>query len=139
MLCALGNPLLANATAPYAAFGGGIGFSLDQPMGAPTGLPFKVPAASTGITYTVSSVPTNGLRIQIDHGGPTIEYCAPAPATATATLVWSDFNTKCYDTPPDGVALTGPPNDATQIEFQLVTTDTVGTGDFCVVAVSFAQ
>jgi hypothetical protein len=43
----------------------------------------------------------------------------------------------CYNTPP-GAALTGPPSDATQIEFQMVTVASAGTGDFCITAVGFA-
>jgi hypothetical protein len=122
------------ATNMYAAFGGGVGFNLNQPMASTTAaMPFAT--TGSGIAYTLSSLPTSGVRVQIDHGG--VTYCAPATA-ASGTVAWASFNTKCYDAPPDGVALTGAPADATQIEFQMVSTATSVTDDFCVTAVSFA-
>ena len=138
MLCTHGI-LAANPTAPYAAYGGGIGFNLNQALAtsATATVAMAFVTTGSGISYTVTSVPANGLRVQIDHGG--VTYCAPASPTAlTATVAWTSFNTKCYDAPPDGVALTAAPADATQIEFQMVTVATAGTGDFCVTAVSFA-
>jgi hypothetical protein len=134
LLCTHGN-LLANP-APYSAFGGGIGFNLNQAMATSatptTAMPFVT--TGSGISYTVTNVPANGLRLQIDHGGMT--YCANV-TTASGTIPWASLELTCYDTPP-GAALTGPPGDATQIEFQMVTTATAGTGDFCVTAVGFA-
>jgi hypothetical protein len=135
-LCTHGN-LLANP-APYSAFGGGIGFNLNQAMATSatgtTAMPFVT--TGSGISYVVSSIPPNGLRLQIDHGGSTNTYCANVTAPS-GTIPWSGFALTCYNTPP-GAALTGPPDDATQIEFQMVTTATAGTGDFCVTSVSFA-
>jgi hypothetical protein len=136
MLCTHGT-LLANP-APYTAFGGGIGFNLNQMMATsatPTAIsPFA--ATGSGISYTVSSLPANGLRIQIDHGGSANQYCANV-TTASGVIPWANLTLMCYNTPP-GAALTGPPSDATQIEFQMVTVASAGTGDFCITAVGFA-
>jgi hypothetical protein len=111
---------------------GGIGFGLSQSMSAPSPGPF--PATGSGIKYAVTSVPTTtGLRVAIDHGGAANQYCAVVTAPS-GTVTWADLLLNCYDTPP-GAALTGPPTDATQIQFQLVN---AGTADFCVTAVSFA-
>jgi hypothetical protein len=129
-LCTHGT--LGANPAPYSVYGGGIGINLNQVMGATAVGTFA--ATGSGIGYAVTSVPTNGLRIQIDHGGMT--YCAPVTAT-TGTIPWANFAITCYNTPP-GAALTGPPNDATQIEFQMVTVATAGSGDFCVTSLLFA-
>jgi hypothetical protein len=130
----------ATSTPPYSIYGGGIGFALNQPMGTSAASPVQAPFAATGsgISYTVSSLPTNGLRLAIDHGGATIQYCATL-LTASGTVPWASFNTMCYDTPPDGVALTAAPSDAHQIEFQMPTVTTAtATADVCIMAVSFA-
>jgi hypothetical protein len=130
----------ATSTPAYAIYGGGIGFGLNQAMATAAGSPASAPFAATGsgITYSVSSLPANGLRLAIDHGGPTVQYCAALTAT-TGTVPWAMFNTKCYDPTPDGLALTGPPSDATQIEFQMPSvTAATSTADICVIAVSFA-
>jgi hypothetical protein len=50
---------------------------------------------------------------------------------------WASFNTKCYDTPPDGVALTAAPS-STHVEFQVPSAAAVEAWDFCVTALSFA-
>jgi hypothetical protein len=132
-LCGHGDLGMDLATNGFAAYGGGIGFNLNQPLGTATAQTFA--AMGSGIAYTVTSVPLTGLRINIDHGG--VTYCATA-TTASATLPWASFNTQCYNTPADGIALTGAPLDATQIEFAMVAVAASVSDDFCVTAVSFA-
>jgi hypothetical protein len=139
-LCGHGS-LPANP-APYPVYGG-IGINLNQALATSAASPPNVPMAvtGTGITYALSSLPTNGVRLAIDDGatsaGPGTAYCAVLTA-ASGTVPWASFNTKCYDVPPDGTALTGPPQTASQIEFQMVPIPAAAVvDDFCVTAVSF--
>jgi hypothetical protein len=125
--------------APDVFFGAGIAFSLNQAMTdggtAMIALPFA--ATGIGIAYAVTSFPPNGLQIHIA----TAETTYYATATAVSgTLSWSSFNTKGYDTPPDGVALTAAPSDAISIVLWTPSTpSSTETADFCVTALHFAQ
>jgi hypothetical protein len=60
----------------------------------------------TSVTITVSGTPLVGLRAQVHrHGDPVgTNYCAAM--TSGAAIPFTSFNTKCFDVPPDGVALT---------------------------------
>jgi hypothetical protein len=124
-----------NGPPSYAVYGGGIGFSLSQPMGTTASMP--VQATGTGIAYTVSSLPANGLRVNVKTASSADVYCAPV-TTASGTIPWASFNTKCFDSPVDGTALAGVPADLTLIEFQFVTATTASTADVCVTKVAFA-
>jgi hypothetical protein len=58
-------------------------------------------------------------------------YCAPI-ASIPATLTWAEFNTKCYDTPPDGASVTGAPA-VSGVEVLVLPSNTAGESfDFCV-------
>jgi hypothetical protein len=139
-----GSAKIAAANPPAnTIFGGGIGVQLDAPMGAPDASPMamKLAATGSGIQYVVTSKPTLGLRIEIDNApGPglnNVQYCAIVTA-ASGTIPWASFNTKCYDTPVDGTALTGPPTTATYIQFGVPSGPAAGTFDFCVEELRFA-
>jgi hypothetical protein len=60
----------------------------------------------TSIAIAVTGSPLSGIRAQVTRKGDPIgaSYCAiMTPGTA---IPFTSFNTRCYDTPPDGVALT---------------------------------
>jgi hypothetical protein len=87
----------------------------------------------SGISYSLSTLPAQGMRLAIDEGG--VDYCAPLTA-ASGTIKWTSFNTKCWDN--SGMALAGAPNTATYVHFQVTAATAVAAFDFCVTALSFA-
>jgi hypothetical protein len=117
-------------------WGAGIGFNLNQAMATGTASPpiqmYMVPATAKGITYGLSALPTQGARLQIDLGG--TDYCTPLMA-ATGTVMWSSFNSKCWDN--SGTALAGPPATATHILFQVTAVSAATPFDFCVTKIAF--
>jgi hypothetical protein len=117
----------------YSNFGGGIGVNIDQAMGTGTAANSYAPTGA-GVTYTLSNLPAAGVRMVIGNG--TNDYCAPL-VSATGTVTWAEFNTKCYDTPPDGLALTSAPP-TVHVEFQVPSVAAAQSWDFCVTALSFA-
>ncbi len=125
----------------YSCFGGGVGFNLNQVVStageSPPALAYAIPSDSPGIAYILSApkLPSAGLEVVIDHAG--LDFCAVL-TTVSGRAAWSSFNSKCYDTPPDGVPLAGPPDDATYINFQIGSPMcTTEPFDFCVNYVSF--
>jgi hypothetical protein len=133
-LCATGSTAIANSTGTI--WGAGLGFNLNQTMGTATNSNPTIntlAATGTGIAYSLSNLPAQGMRIQIDNGGTT--YCTPISA-ASGNVNWAAFNTKCWDN--SGSFLTGAPTTATHVEFQ-VTADAATTPfNFCVLSVGFA-
>ena len=116
-----------------ATWGAGIGVNLDQAMGVspPVGM---FAATGTGISYTLSNLPSQGSSLIIDNGG--MDYCAELSA-ASGTAKWSDFNLTCWAPTPAG-ALSGAPATATHVNFQVNAAAAPAPFDFCVTAVSFA-
>jgi hypothetical protein len=92
-------------------------------------------ATGSGISYTLSNLPSQGARIIIDSGG--TDYCA-ALASASGTAKWSDFNTTCWQPTPSG-ALSGAPTTATHVNVQVNAATAPAAFDFCVTALSFAN
>ena len=87
----------AAATSPdYAGFVL-IGFSVNEPAGGGT----KGTVKPTGTGIVVTGVAAAG-RVQLQNGS--TYYCAPF--TSGTVIPYTSFNTKCYDTPPDGTAYT---------------------------------
>jgi hypothetical protein len=115
-------------------WGAGIGVNLNQAMGTspPVGM---FAATGSGISYTLSNLPSQGASLIVDNGG--MDYCAQLSATS-ATVKWSDFNLTCWAPTPAG-ALSGPPSTATHVNFQVDAAAAVATFDFCVTAVTFAK
>jgi hypothetical protein len=109
---------LAGTTTPdnpplYTYYGIGLGINLGPAVAAnPQGNPNPVQLGGTGIAIKLSSLPATGARLIVTVGQTATaagtDYCAPV-TTFTATIPWASFNTKCYDTPPDGLALVGAP------------------------------
>jgi hypothetical protein len=101
-LTAAGTVTISTAANNYLAYAG-IGFEITQPIGASVGAttPTLTP---TGTSLTISftgSVGTPGLlRAEISDG--TTRWCHNLTSSPT-TLAYSSFNTKCYDTPADGI------------------------------------
>jgi hypothetical protein len=92
----------------------GLGFGLGQISGgmansevAPTGTGLTIAFANT----TPASLP---LRAQITDG--TTTWCYTVTATSPVTIPYGSFNTKCYDSPPDGTPYAMNPINAIQLQ-----------------------
>jgi hypothetical protein len=140
-LCTTGTTAAVTAATSATIYGSGIGFNLNQAMATGTASPPIDAFAATGLglSYTLSNLPAQGVRIAID--GPPIAgvatvYCAVLSATS-GTVAWAKFNSKCWDD--SGTFLTGPPTSATHIEFQVPSVATATPFNFCVEAVAFAS
>jgi hypothetical protein len=136
-LCSAGN---TEAPSSMTVWGGGIGFSLNQAMAtgaqSPPVDPYAVPTADTGIAYALSNLPSQGARLIINDGATPVDYCAVLTA-ASGTIPWSSFNTACWNG--SGTALSGAPQTATHVQFEVTANSSPAAFDFCVTAVSFAQ
>ena len=92
----------------------GLGFGLGQIWAgtanaevAPTGTGLTIAFANT----TPASLP---LRAQITDG--TTTWCYTVTGASPVTIPYASFNTKCYDTPPDGTAYAKAPINAIQLQ-----------------------
>jgi hypothetical protein len=115
----------------YSYFGIGIGINLRMTVGADT--PAPVQLSGTSVTIRLNKLPTSRAELIVTSGG--MDYCALIP-TATATIPWTSFNTKCYDSPPDGIALTGAPA-TPHIQVQVDSDAMEETVDFCIDTLSW--
>jgi hypothetical protein len=120
-----GNGSTAIADAKGTIWGAGIGFNLDKST-----TPAAVQLAGTGMTYALSSLPSQGMRAQVSVSG--TDYCAKL-ASASGTVKWTDFNTACWDN--SGTSLTAAPS-TPHIGFQVTAGTTAATFDFCVTKVT---
>jgi hypothetical protein len=128
-LCAAGT-VAAQDPPTYSVWGAGIGFSLSPDTTVTTSVPVQL--SGTGVSVTLSSLPTGAeMRLQVNVG--TTAYCAKM-ATASQTIAWTKFNTKCWDD--SGTALTGAPK-TPNIQFQVSSGTAAGKYDFCVTALTF--
>jgi hypothetical protein len=123
--CAAGTLTPANPPS-YSYYGAGFGINLGPAVGM--GDPAPVQLTGTGITIKLSNMPSGGARLAVTVAG--VSYCAPI-TTNPATITWAQFNTKCYDSPPDGVALTGAPA-TPHVEVNLPSGASALSFDFCV-------
>ena len=135
-LCGAGTTGVQNAT--YTIYGSGFGFDVSEGVG--TGAKPTITPTATGLSYSVDSLPTNGLQIVLSSpafpasAGPC--YLIKPGGAATGTILWGSFNTKCYDNPPDGTPFTQA-SGITGINFQVPATTAASTWNFCVTAISF--
>jgi hypothetical protein len=94
-----------------------LGVALNQAMVTSPPLPplnsYAVPMTSVGLSYSISNLPIQGIRLSIVDSSNT-EYCAPLTA-ATGTVMWTDFYNKCYNG--NSVSLPGPPQSAVKVIF----------------------
>jgi hypothetical protein len=81
----------------------------------------------SGLTVTLSNFPPFGAQAILVPG----LYCAELTGT-TNTIPWASFNTKCYDTPPDGTALDGGAPAISQVKIQAQSGPTAASFNFCV-------
>jgi hypothetical protein len=123
-LCASGTTGVADTAGKI--WGAGVGINLDK-----ADPPAEVQLSGTGMTYALSSLPTQGMRAQVTVGSK--DYCVKL-AAASGTVAWTDFNTACWDN--SGTKLTGAPKTA-HVGFQVTAAIAAGTFDFCVTKISF--
>jgi hypothetical protein len=131
--CGAGSTGVANGA---VVWGAGIGVNLNQATATgPTSPPINAYAVTgSGVTYTLDGLPAQGMRIVIDNAG--TDYCAPLSG-ASGTVKWSSFNSKCWDN--SGMALSGAPQTATHVNFQVNAGSAAGSFNVCVKALAFAQ
>jgi hypothetical protein len=132
-LCGKGTTGVADMAGTI--WGAGIGVNLNQAAATTSASPpvNSTSVTGTGIQYSLSNLPPQGMRIVIDNGG--TDYCAPIDA-ASGTVYWSTFNTKCWDD--SGTSLSGAPSSATHLLFQVTADNATTPFDVCVTGVSFA-
>jgi len=92
----------------------GLGFGLGQIAGGTANA--EVAPSGTGLTIafantTPASLP---LRAQITDG--TTTWCYTVTGGSPATIPYASFNTKCYDSPPDGTGYAKAPINAIQLQ-----------------------
>ena len=100
-LTATGTIVAGSAANNYNTFAG-IGININQPMNGGTATPTLTPTGSgltVGFTATTGSL---ALRAQISDG--TTNWCYSITGASPVTIPYNSFNTKCYDSPPDGTA-----------------------------------
>jgi hypothetical protein len=123
--CGAGTTGVKNGAITYGA---GIGANLSQSTDGGTGA--GVTVSATGLTYAVSSVPTNSLEIEIKDG--TTEYCY-VTTVASGTVPWASFVEKCTSSTV-GAAFAG--TTITGVSFEAKAGATTATYDFCVTDLS---
>jgi hypothetical protein len=121
-LCAAGNTGVGDDAGKI--WGAGVGFNLDKTEGT------DIQLSGTGITYALSALPTQGMRIQVSVAK--TDYCVNLTA-ASGTVKWTDFSDACWGT--TGTKLTAAPK-TPHIGFQVTAAKTAGKFDFCVKSVS---
>jgi hypothetical protein len=112
----------------YSDYGIGIGINL-----TPAGPPSVVQLTGSGLTVQLSNLPAQGVRAVVTVAG--ADFCAPI-STNPITIPWASFNTKCYDSPPDGLALAAAPA-TPHIEIQAVANANENAVDFCIERLSW--
>jgi hypothetical protein len=103
----------ATATNSYCAVVG-MGFSINQPVGVTT--PATLAPKGQGIKVTFSeSAGTLPFRVQLRDDSTGTGYCYSVTGASPVMIPYDSFNTKCYDSPPDGVAYAKTPFTSVQI------------------------
>ena len=100
-LCMTGSVPALGATPDYVGnWGVQVGVNSTDPAGSGLGQSF------TSIAITVTGSPSSGLRAMVHRKTDPVGsgYCYPM--TSGTAIPFTSFNTKCYDTPADGTALT---------------------------------
>ncbi len=92
----------------------GLGFGLGQIAGGTANA--EVAPSGTGLTIAFANTTpaTLPLRAQITDG--TTTWCYTVTGASPVTIPYASFNTKCYDTPPDGTAYAKAPINAIQLQ-----------------------
>jgi hypothetical protein len=131
--CGAGSTAVADPMGTI--WGAGLGANLNQAMATSSTSPpvGTYSVTGSGIAYTITNLPTQGMRLIIDNSG--TDYCAPLSA-ASGTVKWASFNSKCWDG--SGTSLMAAPTAATHVQFQVTAGTATSPFNFCVSAVSFA-
>jgi hypothetical protein len=143
-LCLTGSIPAVAATNPDYINNWGVQIGIDATINADGRLGSVSQALGqsfTSIAITVSGSPSSGLRAMVHRKGDAVgaSYCAPL--TSGAAIPFTAFNTKCYASPPDGVALTmaDVPN-IDQVGVQVSSTFTAITvTNLCITGITFAS
>jgi hypothetical protein len=125
--CLAGQTSVVNPPS-YSYYGIGIGINLSKTTPVQ-----PVQLTGSGLTVKLSNVPAGGARVIVTVSG--VDYCA-AITTNPIVIPWGNFNTKCYDSPPDGLALPFAPA-TPHIEVQAVSNGSVNAIDFCIEQLSW--
>lgn len=133
-LCGSGVAGAVVGMAVSTHWGAGIGVNLNQ-KAVPMSPVDPIQLGGSGVTIGISNPPTTEIRAVVDDEG--VAYCAVLKS-ATTPLVWSDFNTTCWDkTLPGSKAMTKAPL-ATSIKVQVVTSaDADRPFDYCIASIAF--
>jgi hypothetical protein len=130
-LCAAGTVGAQNPPT-YSVWGAGFGFSLSPLTTTTSTVPVQI--IGSGVTVTLSSLPSGGASARVLVTVGTVQYCAVMTKTSQ-TIPWTSFNLTCWAPTPAG-ALTGPPN-ASNFQIQASAGTTAGAFDFCLTGLSF--
>ena len=118
---------------PYTSWGINVGVGSTDPAGGGLGQTFS------NVTIAATGAPTGATFryiIAVGSGASEVDYCAAATPGTAATF--STFNTKCYDTPPDGTAYAGTGSDITGVQLQVVPgTATIAVSNLCLTGITF--
>ena len=92
----------------------GLGFGLGQIAGGTANA--EVAPTGTGLTiaFTNTTPASLPLRAQITDG--TTTWCYTVAGASPVNIPYTSFNTKCYDSPPDGTAYAKGPINAIQLQ-----------------------
>jgi hypothetical protein len=129
-LCGIGT------TAAYIpgslAWGSGMGVNVGQ--AAASGVNGVVTPTAAGLSYAISQLPADGLRIELGTAGPS--YCYQIQADAFGTIPWSSFVTDCWDAVPTGATFS-PSIGIADVQFIVPAGAAASSWDFCVQSLSF--
>jgi hypothetical protein len=133
--CGEGTTVAQGIASYTTTWGAGIGISIDQALFSD--LEGVVVPTSAGLSYAVSNIPMNGLRINLKTPAfpLTSEPCAQITET-TGTIPWNSFSTTCWTEASDA-GVFSPSDGITDIQFQVMTTPEESSWDFCVTSLSF--
>ncbi|MGB8296484.1 MAG: hypothetical protein WCG85_13740 [Polyangia bacterium] len=95
----------------------------------------------SSIAITVSGTPTSGLRAMLHRKTDPVGQGYCAAMTSGTPIPFTSFNTKCYDTPADGTALTATdvPN-IDQVGVQVSSgSAAITVSSLCITGITFAQ
>jgi hypothetical protein len=129
-MCVAGTTAAATAANSTTTWGTALGIILNQSQQASSQKSFAV--SGSGISYSLSNLPTQGARLDIDNGG--TEYCVTL-TSPTGAVTWSEFSTTCWNR--TGTYLSGPPQTATHVEVITVADSRATPYDFCVTSIGF--
>jgi hypothetical protein len=114
-LSAMGAMPIANAANSYAVYAG-IGFNLGQDQSGGSAAPPPITPTGTGLTVTFTSTISASLALRAQISDGTNNYCYTISGASPVTIPYASFNTKCYDSPADGIAYAGTPITAFQLQ-----------------------